>query len=173
MLEESSRRRFTRYVHVKNWNLIFYCLIIAKSENAMLWRMLSRLETCIVYCCIWTVTLTKSIVPRKTWRKLWHSYISKLFLTKMQVKFSILFHHGSLNVIGDKFRFVRSKLKSPPPKPEVILTNFFAEPTVLACADYQPWIHCIWSTYIPTLPPPNVELPTTVAVLEIQSKSQH
>jgi hypothetical protein len=41
-----------------------------------------------------------------------HSYISKLFLTKMQVKFSIFFHRGSLNVIGDKFRFVRSKLKS-------------------------------------------------------------
>jgi hypothetical protein len=37
----------------------------------------SRLETCIVYCCIWTVALAKSIVPRKTWRKLWHSYISK------------------------------------------------------------------------------------------------
>jgi transcription termination factor Rho len=37
--------------------------------------------------------------------------ISKLFLTKMQVKFSIFFHHGSLNVIGDKFRFVRSKKK--------------------------------------------------------------
>jgi hypothetical protein len=87
-------------------------LNIAKSENAMLWQMLSRLETCIYYCCIWTVTLTKSIVPRKTWRKLWHSYISKLFLTKIQVKFSIFFHRGSLNVIGDKFRFVRSKLKS-------------------------------------------------------------
>ena len=75
-------------------------------------RMLSRLETCIVYSCIWSVTLAKSIVPRKTWRKLWHSYISKLLLTKMQVKFSIFFHHGSLNIIGDKFRFVRSKLKS-------------------------------------------------------------
>ena len=75
-------------------------------------RMLSRLETCIVYCCIWTVTLAKSIFPRKTWRKFWHPYISKLFLTKMQVKFSIFFHRGSLNVIGDKFRFVRSKLKS-------------------------------------------------------------
>jgi hypothetical protein len=56
LLEESSRRRFARYVHVKNWNLFFYCSNIAKSENAMLWRMLSRLETCIVYCCIWTVT---------------------------------------------------------------------------------------------------------------------
>jgi hypothetical protein len=87
LVEESSRRRFARYVHVKNWNLHFYCSNIAKSENAMLWRMLSRLETCIVYCCIWPVTLAKSIVPRKTWRKLWHSYISKLFLTKMQVKF--------------------------------------------------------------------------------------
>jgi hypothetical protein len=28
--------------------------------------------TCIVYCCIWTVTLAKSIVPQ-TWRKLWIS----------------------------------------------------------------------------------------------------
>jgi hypothetical protein len=106
-VEESSRTRFARYVHVKNWNFLFYCSNIAKSENAML-----RLETCIVYSCIWSVTLTKSIVPRKTWRKLWHSYISKLFLTKMQVKFSIFFHHRSLNVIGDKFWFVRSKLKS-------------------------------------------------------------
>ena len=108
----SSRRRFARCVHVKNWNLLFYCSNIAKSDNAMLWRMLSRLETCIVYCCIWSVTLAKSIVPPKTWRKLWHSYISKLFLTKMQVKFSIFFHHGSLNVIRDKFWFVKSKLKS-------------------------------------------------------------
>jgi hypothetical protein len=46
----------------------------------LLWCLL-----CIVYSCIWSVTLAKSIVPRKTWRKLWHSYISKLFLTKMQV----------------------------------------------------------------------------------------
>jgi hypothetical protein len=52
-----------------------------------------------------------SIFQKITWRKLWHSYISKLFLTKMQVKFSIFFHRGSLNVIVDKFRFVRSKLK--------------------------------------------------------------
>jgi hypothetical protein len=51
-VEESSRRRFARYVHVKNWNVLFYCSNIAKSENAMLWRLLSRLETCIVYCCI-------------------------------------------------------------------------------------------------------------------------
>ena len=65
LLEESSRRRFARYIHVKNWNLLFYCSNIAKSDNAMLWRMLSRLETCIVYCCIWSVTLAKSIVPRK------------------------------------------------------------------------------------------------------------
>jgi hypothetical protein len=102
------RWRFARYVHilVKNWNLLFYCSNIAKSENAMLWRMLSRLKTCILYCCIWTVTLAKSIVPRKTWRKLWHYNISKLFLTKMQIKFSIFFHRGSLNVIGDKFRFI-------------------------------------------------------------------
>jgi hypothetical protein len=64
-------------------------MFLAKSENAMLWRMLSRLETCIVYSCIWRVTLAKSIVPRKTWRKLWHSYIYKLLLTKMQVTFSI------------------------------------------------------------------------------------
>ena len=109
-MEESSRRRFARYVHVKNWNFLFYCSNIAKSENAMLWRMLSRLETCIVYSCIWSVTLAKSIVPRKPWQKLWHSYIYKLFLTKMQVKFSIFIHHGCLNVIRDKFQFVRSKL---------------------------------------------------------------
>ena len=89
--------------------LLEYC----KIRECYAWRMLSRLETCIVYSCIWSVTLAKSIVPRKTCRKLWHSaYISKMFLTKMQVKFSIFFHHGSLNVIGDKFRFVRSKLKS-------------------------------------------------------------
>jgi hypothetical protein len=54
-------------IFVKNWHLIFYCSNIAKSENAMLWRMLSRLETCIVYCCIWRIDLAKSIVPRKTW----------------------------------------------------------------------------------------------------------
>jgi hypothetical protein len=42
LVEESSRRRFARYVHVKNWNLLFYCSNIAKSENAMLWQ----------YCCI-------------------------------------------------------------------------------------------------------------------------
>jgi hypothetical protein len=106
LVEESSRRRFASYVHVKNWNFLSYCWNIAKSENAILWWMLSRLETCIMYSCIWSVTLAKSIVPRKTWRKLWLSYISKLFLTKMQVKFSIFFHHGSRNVIGDKFRFV-------------------------------------------------------------------
>ena len=47
------------YVHVKNWNFLFYCSNIAKSENAMLWRMLSRLETCIIYSCIWRVTLAK------------------------------------------------------------------------------------------------------------------
>jgi hypothetical protein len=86
-------------IQTTNGNFLYYCSNIAKSENAMLWRMLSRLETCIVYCCIWTVTLAKSIVPRKTWRRFWHSYISKLFLTKMQVKFSIFFHRGSLNVI--------------------------------------------------------------------------
>jgi hypothetical protein len=37
-VEESSRRRFTRHAHVKNWNLLFYCSNIAKSEDAMLWR---------------------------------------------------------------------------------------------------------------------------------------
>ena len=96
-----------------SFSLLEYCKIreCYAVENAMLWWMLSRLETCIVYSCTWSVTLAKSIAPRKTWRKLWHSYISKLFLTKMQVKFSIFFHHGNLNVIGDKFWFVRSKLK--------------------------------------------------------------
>ena len=67
-----------------------------------------------IYCLLLYMKCSsrKTIVPRKTWRKFWHSYISKLFLTKMQVKFSIFFHRGSLNVIGDTFRFVRSKLKS-------------------------------------------------------------
>jgi hypothetical protein len=93
--------------HVKNWNLLFYCSNIAKAENAMLWRMLSRLETCIVYCCIWSVTLAKSIVPRKTWPKLWH------------------FNCWHVHTLRSVF------VNSPPPKPKVILTNFFAEPTVL------------------------------------------
>jgi hypothetical protein len=48
------------WIHV-NWNLLFYCSNIAKSENAMLWRMLSRLETCIVYCCIWSVALASAL----------------------------------------------------------------------------------------------------------------
>jgi hypothetical protein len=76
-------------------------------------------QTCTI--CDYTVDYmcrTKTIksphafaMPRKTWRQLWHSCISKLFLTKIQVQFSIFFHRGSLNAIGDKFRFVRSKLK--------------------------------------------------------------
>jgi hypothetical protein len=92
---------FTKTLHkvctCQKLKFTFLLLEYCKSENAMLWRMLSRLETCIVYSSIWSVTLAKSIVPRKSWRKLWHSYISKLFLTKMQVKFSIFFHRGSLN----------------------------------------------------------------------------
>jgi hypothetical protein len=36
----------------KNVDFLFYCSNIAKSENVMLWRMLSRLETCIIYSCI-------------------------------------------------------------------------------------------------------------------------
>ena len=46
------------------------------------------------------------------WRRVHEDASQGMFLTKMQVKFSLFFHHGSLNVIGDKFRFVRSKLKS-------------------------------------------------------------
>jgi hypothetical protein len=38
--------------------------------------------------------------PTKNMTENCDTYISKLFLTKMQVKFSIFFHHGSLNVIG-------------------------------------------------------------------------
>jgi hypothetical protein len=52
LVEESSRRRFARYVHVNNWNLLYYCLNIAKSENAMMWRMLSRLETCLQFTSV-------------------------------------------------------------------------------------------------------------------------
>jgi hypothetical protein len=69
-----------------------------------------------------------SIVPRKTWRKLWHSYISKLFLTKMQVKFSIFFHRGSLNR-----ELSSTKTGSYPHK-------FLCRTNCSACADYQPWI---------------------------------
>ena len=50
--------------------------------------------------------------PTKNMTKIVTLLHFKLFLTKMQVKFSICFHHGGLSVIGDKFRFVRSKLKS-------------------------------------------------------------
>jgi hypothetical protein len=42
----------------------------------------------------------------------------------MQVKFSIFFYHG-VHTLRSVF------VNSPPPKAEVILTNFFAEPTVL------------------------------------------
>jgi hypothetical protein len=77
-VEASSRRRFARYVHVKNWNFLFYCSNIAKSENAMLWRMLSRLETCIIYSCIWSVTLAKSwnitFILSKTRREEGHQF---------------------------------------------------------------------------------------------------
>jgi hypothetical protein len=52
-------------------------------------RMLSRLETCIVYC-------------KKENFNFWHVHILRSVF-----------------------------VNSPPPKPEVILTNFFAEPTVL------------------------------------------
>ena len=41
--------------------------------------------------------------PTKNMTKIVTLLLSKLFLTKMQVKFSIFFHRGSLNVIGDKF----------------------------------------------------------------------
>ena len=39
-------------MYMSKIEILFYCSNIAKSENAMLWRMLSRLETCIVYSCI-------------------------------------------------------------------------------------------------------------------------
>jgi hypothetical protein len=77
LVEESSRRRFARFVHVKNWNFLFYCSNIPKSENAMLWRMLSRLETCIVYSCKWSVTLTKSMSENSLF---WLEYLSVLCL---------------------------------------------------------------------------------------------
>jgi hypothetical protein len=77
---------------------------------------------------------------------LWHSYISNLFLTKMQVKFSILFHHGSLNVIGDKFRFVRSTCTYLSKRFRLLSSTktgsypheFLCRTDCSACADYQP-----------------------------------
>jgi hypothetical protein len=109
LAQESSRRRFPRYVHVKNWNLLFYCSNIVKSENAMLWRMLSRLETCIVYCCIWSVTLAKSIVPRKTWGNLWHSYILSCSWQRCKLNFqyffiSQLYFHNTRYVLKEERR---------------------------------------------------------------------
>jgi hypothetical protein len=75
--EQLRNVRVSQFSSCFSWD-DWFC--VAKSENAMLWRMLSRLETCIVYCCIWSVTLAKSIVPWKTWRKLWHSYISSVYI---------------------------------------------------------------------------------------------
>jgi hypothetical protein len=101
------------YMYMSKIEICFFTARILQNQRMLCCgECFHDVFTCIVYCCTWTVTLAKSIVPRITWRKLWHSYISKLFLTKMQIKFSICFHRGSLNVIGDKFRFVRSKLKS-------------------------------------------------------------
>jgi hypothetical protein len=61
-------------LYVKNWNFLFYCSNIAKSENAMLWRMLTRLETCIVYSCIWSVTLaTFFLGSRISFHRIWFS----------------------------------------------------------------------------------------------------
>ena len=39
-------------MYMSKIEIFFFTAHIAKSENAMLWRMLSRLETCIVYSCI-------------------------------------------------------------------------------------------------------------------------
>jgi hypothetical protein len=68
LVEESSRRRFARYVHVKNLNFLFYCSNIAKSENAMLWRMLSRLETCIVYSNVVYQNRSPQAGKRENWQ---------------------------------------------------------------------------------------------------------
>jgi hypothetical protein len=92
--------------------------VVPKLANLLMHSMLSRLETCIVYSCTWSVTLAKSIVPRKTWRKLWHSYISKLFLTKMQ----------------ERLRELSSTKTGSYPHVFLCRTN------CSACADYQPWI---------------------------------
>jgi hypothetical protein len=68
-------------------------------SNAMLWRMLSRLETCIVYSCIWSVTLAKSIVPRKTWRKL----STLTFLSCIYLDFNLLLTNRNLSPITFRF----------------------------------------------------------------------
>jgi hypothetical protein len=91
----------------------------------------SRKTRKLTVCRLWRVTLAKSIVPRKTWWKLWHAYISKLFLTKMQVKFSIFFYHGNLNV---RLRELSSTETGSYPHEFLCRTN------CSACANYQPWI---------------------------------
>jgi hypothetical protein len=55
------------------WRIGIYPRLHLDSHDEMLWRMLSRLEICIVYSCILSVSLAKSIVPRKTWHKLWQN----------------------------------------------------------------------------------------------------
>jgi hypothetical protein len=110
---------------VCNWNFLFYCSNIAKSENAMLWRMLSRLETCIVYCCIWTVALAKSIVPRKTWRKLWHSILWFCNIRAVKKKISITY-------LAKRLRELSSTKTGSYPHEFLCRTN------CSACADYQP-----------------------------------
>jgi hypothetical protein len=101
----------------ENIDSLFYCSNIAKSDNAMLWRMLLRLETCIVYCCIWSVTLAKSIVPRKTWRKLW----------------PLTFLSCSCTYLAKRLRELSSTKTGSYPQEFLCRTN------CSACADYQPW----------------------------------
>jgi hypothetical protein len=98
------KNKLCMFLIVKAFTTAWHSLILqyssSKKENFNFWHV-HTLRSVFVNSppsCTWSVTLAKSIVPRKTWRKLWHSYISKLFLTKMQVKFSLFFHHGSLNV---------------------------------------------------------------------------
>ena len=61
---------------VCTWSKIKICFFTARIlQNqrllcSLLWRMLSRLETCIVYSCIWSVTLAKINRPTKNMTKI-------------------------------------------------------------------------------------------------------
>jgi hypothetical protein len=114
----------SRWTAHEQWNITFILLKTRREEGHQFVNLLPDRHAKFVIIQWITCVLPKlanllmhsqcaSIVPRKTWRKLWHSYISKLFLTKMQVKFSIFFHHGSLNVIGEKFRFCKQSMSVP------------------------------------------------------------
>jgi hypothetical protein len=88
--------------YCKNWNLLFYCSLSALCFKVSIYqfcrKQLTKLANLLMHSqsalsepiSSSRKTRKLTVCPRKTWRKLWPSYISK-FLTKMQIKFSIFF----------------------------------------------------------------------------------